>query len=105
MILTEKEEEHAWGGGQLHEAAGFGSSEIGRSPNCETNGTCLPLSACAKHNPPIVQYTQTGDLESQSLGMERRPSFLLFRFYSLTALVVSLFLLSVIVWCLRHIVG
>ena len=100
MILTEKEAEHAWGSGQLHAGASFGSSETGGSPDCDTNSAWL-LSACAKHNPPIVHYTPTGDLESQPLEMERRLTFFLFRFYSLPEYVTSLFLLSIIVWCLR----
>ena len=50
MILTEKELEHVWGGGPLREAAGLNSSETGRPPNYQTNGTCPPLSTCAKHN-------------------------------------------------------
>ena len=103
MILTEKELEHAWGGGPLREAAGLSSSETGRPPNYQTNGTCPPLSACAKHN-PIVHYTGARDLESQPLEEERR-SVLLFRFYSLTKIGFSLYLLSVTVWYLRDIVG
>ena len=55
-------------------------------------------------NITIVHYTGAGDLESQPLEEERRRSFLLFRFYSLTKLGLSLYLLSVTVWYLQHIV-
>jgi len=82
------------------DGVGTGHTVIGALPVCETNGMYFYLSACAEHDPPIVHYPQTGDVESQLIEMELQPSVPLFNFPNVVKFIVCFFV-SIIVWCLQ----